>query len=180
MFVLLALNAILFSGVYYFKKSPYAKFYCFAYFPLMFAGYDIYFLEPLGIKFVWMGFLEYRIGMAIEMVVLAAAIGYKGYAVIKSNEDMKRTIGEMTKDLESRFVKKEKKGDWRDTIVKEYNLTKQEFLVLELILDKKKNKQIADKLFVSINTVKFHTSNIYKKLEINSRKQVEEKVSERN
>ncbi|WP_232827364.1 response regulator transcription factor [Winogradskyella aurantiaca] len=48
-------------------------------------------------------------------------------------------------------------------------LSKQEQAVLELLLENKSNKDIADALFVSVSTVKSHTNSIYKKLEVNSR-----------
>ncbi|WP_431137200.1 helix-turn-helix domain-containing protein [Psychroserpens mesophilus] len=48
-------------------------------------------------------------------------------------------------------------------------LTKQEQNVLELLLDEKTNKDIAEALFVSVSTVKTHVNNVYKKLSVNSR-----------
>ena len=48
-------------------------------------------------------------------------------------------------------------------------LTKQEQNVLDLLLDNKTNKDIADVLFVSVSTVKTHVNNVYKKLNVNSR-----------
>lgn len=49
------------------------------------------------------------------------------------------------------------------------NLTKQEDIILNLILEDCTNKEIADKLFVSISTVKTHVYNIFKKLNVQSR-----------
>ncbi|MBN1638127.1 MAG: hypothetical protein JW866_04115 [Ignavibacteriales bacterium] len=51
---------------------------------------------------------------------------------------------------------------------KEYNTSDRENELIGLLLDGLSKKIIADKLFISINTVKTHISNIYKKLEINS------------
>ena len=51
-------------------------------------------------------------------------------------------------------------------------LSKQENVVLELILQNKTNKEIAETLFVSLSTVKSHTNTIYKKLNVQSREQV--------
>jgi DNA-binding CsgD family transcriptional regulator len=48
-------------------------------------------------------------------------------------------------------------------------LTKQEQTVLDLILEDKSNKEIAEALFVSLSTVKSHINNIYKKVNANSR-----------
>jgi len=53
-------------------------------------------------------------------------------------------------------------------------LTQQETNVLELILQKKSNKEIASELFVSVSTVKTHINSIYKKLGVSSRNEVKE------
>lgn len=48
-------------------------------------------------------------------------------------------------------------------------LSKQEQVVLEHLLQDKSNKDIAESLFLSVSTIKTHTNNIYKKLEVQSR-----------
>ncbi|WP_299526375.1 LuxR C-terminal-related transcriptional regulator [Winogradskyella sp.] len=48
-------------------------------------------------------------------------------------------------------------------------LSKQEQVVLEHLLQDKTNKDIAEALFLSVSTVKSHTNNIYKKLNVQSR-----------
>lgn len=48
-------------------------------------------------------------------------------------------------------------------------LSKQEQVVLEHLLLDKTNKDIAESLFLSVSTVKSHTNNIYKKLNVQSR-----------
>jgi DNA-binding CsgD family transcriptional regulator len=48
-------------------------------------------------------------------------------------------------------------------------LSKQEQVVLEHLLEDKTNKDIAESLFLSVSTVKSHTNNIYKKLNVQSR-----------
>ena len=51
-------------------------------------------------------------------------------------------------------------------------LSDREFDVTRLIYDGKTNNQIAETLFVSINTVKAHIKNIYMKLDADSRSTV--------
>ena len=51
----------------------------------------------------------------------------------------------------------------------EEDLTSRELQVLQLIRDGNKNKQIADQLFISENTVNFHIKNIVDKLGANDR-----------
>jgi len=48
-------------------------------------------------------------------------------------------------------------------------LSRQEQVVLDHILQDKTNKDIAESLFLSVSTVKSHTNNIYKKLNVQSR-----------
>ncbi len=54
----------------------------------------------------------------------------------------------------------------------DYGLSKRELDVLNLLLENKTNGEIADSLFVSENTVRFHMSNILKKTGMASRNQV--------
>lgn len=50
-----------------------------------------------------------------------------------------------------------------------HRLTRSERKVLSLVAQGKRNKDIADQLFVSVNTVKTHLQHIFKKLEVSSR-----------
>ncbi|OAS17982.1 LuxR C-terminal-related transcriptional regulator [Paenibacillus oryzisoli] len=50
-------------------------------------------------------------------------------------------------------------------------LTGQEFKILLLLMDRLMNKEIAERLHITVDTVKFHIKNIYTKLGINNRKQ---------
>jgi len=47
--------------------------------------------------------------------------------------------------------------------------TNQELTIMKLMVEGLPYKAIGEELFISINTVKFHTKNIFQKLEINSR-----------
>ncbi|WP_411767408.1 response regulator transcription factor [Winogradskyella sp. A3E31] len=59
--------------------------------------------------------------------------------------------------------KKQKKAHLKE------QLSKQEQVVLDHLLEDKSNKDIAEALFLSVSTVKSHTNNIYKKLNVQSR-----------
>jgi len=50
-----------------------------------------------------------------------------------------------------------------------YLLTQQEDTILKYITEGLTNKEIADKLCISISTVKSHIANIFKKLDVNNR-----------
>ena len=50
-----------------------------------------------------------------------------------------------------------------------YNLTDREREVLKYLVDGMSYKAVADKCFVSVDTVSSHVKNIYKKLQVNSK-----------
>jgi two-component system, NarL family, response regulator LiaR len=59
-------------------------------------------------------------------------------------------------------------------------ISKREHEVLEWMAKGLSNQEIADKLFVSLNTVKTHTSNLFLKLEVSRRTQAIQKAKELN
>lgn len=62
------------------------------------------------------------------------------------------------------------KSQKRLNIIEE--LSNQEIKVKEHILNGKSNKEIAEELFISLNTVKTHITNIYSKLNVSNRKEL--------
>ena len=85
-------------------------------------------------------------------------------------------IAEMEDKLKNR---KENCGEKSNLeLIKNYNLSKQELKVISLIAEGFKNAEIAEKLFVSQNTVKTHIKNIYSKLDVKNRVEALRKVSE--
>ncbi|MBX2942584.1 MAG: DNA-binding response regulator [Cyclobacteriaceae bacterium] len=57
-------------------------------------------------------------------------------------------------------------------------ISKRELEVLALMAQGLANQEIADKLFVSLNTVKTHSSNLFTKLEVSRRTQAIQKAKE--
>lgn len=57
-------------------------------------------------------------------------------------------------------------------------LSDREFEIVQLVYDGMRNTQIAEKIFVTVNTVKTHLKNIYLKLDANTRLQVIQKLRE--
>ena len=61
---------------------------------------------------------------------------------------------------------------------KKYDLSKRELDVLMLMMEGLTNKEMAERLFVSSNTIKTHISNIYLKLNVSRRTQAIQKAKE--
>lgn len=57
-------------------------------------------------------------------------------------------------------------------------ISKREYEILELMGQGMSNQEIADKLFISLNTVKTHTSNLFMKLDVNRRALAVKKAKE--
>ncbi|WP_428659640.1 response regulator transcription factor [Runella sp.] len=62
--------------------------------------------------------------------------------------------------------------------IRELGISKRELEVLELITQGLTNQEIADKLFVSLNTIKTHSARLFEKLEVNSRTKAINKAKE--
>jgi NarL family two-component system response regulator LiaR len=65
-----------------------------------------------------------------------------------------------------------------DEMLQPFGLTSREMEVLNLITQGCSNAEIADKLFLSVSTVKTHVSNLFVKLDVRSRTQVIQKVNQ--
>jgi DNA-binding NarL/FixJ family response regulator len=64
--------------------------------------------------------------------------------------------------------------------IEKLGLSKREYEILQLINDGLSNQQIADKLFLSENTVKKHISNLFLKLDVQRRTEAIKKAKDMN
>jgi len=111
--------------------------------------------------------------------IRAGAIGYllKSLPVAKLVDALRGVLRgeaaltrEMTARVLSEFSRKTSKDDHGNNS-QVTSLTYRELEVLREIANGATNQEIAEHLFVSVNTVKNHVSNIYSKLKINSRRE---------
>jgi DNA-binding NarL/FixJ family response regulator len=64
------------------------------------------------------------------------------------------------------------------SLLDRYGISKREYEVLELIAQGLSNREIAEKLFVSLNTVKTHSSSLFSKLGARRRTQALQRAKE--
>ncbi|MCQ4635201.1 LuxR C-terminal-related transcriptional regulator [Anaerovorax odorimutans] len=88
-------------------------------------------------------------------------------------------LGVINEHLACRFhnkfpngIKRNNENDYTDTLVHLYGLTPRESEVVELIYEGLPIRTIGEKLFISENTVKKHTHNIFRKMNISNRSQL--------
>jgi len=65
-----------------------------------------------------------------------------------------------------------------ESLLERHEISRREYEVLELIAQGLSNQEIAEKLFVSLNTVKTHSSNLFLKLDAKRRTQAIQKAKE--
>ncbi len=65
-----------------------------------------------------------------------------------------------------------------EALLRELGISPREYEVLQLMAAGLSNQEIADRLFISLNTVKTHTSNLYLKLDVQRRTQAIQKAKE--
>ncbi|HCS19091.1 MAG TPA: helix-turn-helix transcriptional regulator [Bacteroidetes bacterium] len=92
----------------------------------------------------------------------------------------------MKPKVETRIVEKEVYVTDPDSIpidhaeIARLGISKRELEVLQLISDGLSNEEIAEKLFISLNTVKTHSSTLFQKLDVKRRTQAVEKAKRLN
>ncbi|WP_268225598.1 7TM diverse intracellular signaling domain-containing protein [Sinomicrobium oceani] len=119
----------------------------------------------------------FKLVSLFEIMTISFAIIYEVKRVMLQNSFYKREINRYVKELsdqEKMFLQQQSQHGIPDIdgIREEFQLTERETEVLMYILEGKTNREIADKLYVSVSTVKFHTGNLYTKLDIKNRTEV--------
>lgn len=156
-----------FSSVLLFKKNFYTKILAFSFVIILFLAIDFFVLNFLGFSIFHTNQNNIKIGAFTEMIVLSVAVLYRMKALKKENEFMTQEIITYSNLLKEKN-KKSKTKSIKNNI---QNLSIREREIFDLILQGKSNKEIAESINISINTVKFHIKNIYEKLHIKNRKE---------
>ena len=164
-FIILVANWL--PAVLLFKKNRYTKIFAFAYVIILFCGIDFFILKFLGVSVINVEARTIKIGAFLEMIILSFAVLYRMKMLRKENIQMTTEIINYSKLLKNKNSKNKE-------FLVEVNMKKlslRERQIFNLILSEKSNKEIADIVHISVNTVKFHVKNIYDKLKIKSRKE---------
>lgn len=74
------------------------------------------------------------------------------------------------------FIENQEKSEIDQKLIAELGISKRELDVLSLMAQGFSNDEIAGKLFISLNTVKTHSSNMFVKLDVKRRTQAVEKA----
>ncbi|MCJ8208309.1 LuxR C-terminal-related transcriptional regulator [Mucilaginibacter sp. RS28] len=78
--------------------------------------------------------------------------------------------------IEKQVIVRDTEFILNEAMMNELGISRRELEVLQLMASGLSNQQIADRLFVSLNTVKTHSSNLFGKLDVKRRTQAIEKA----
>ncbi|MCY4779341.1 LuxR C-terminal-related transcriptional regulator [Sphingobacterium sp. UT-1RO-CII-1] len=173
-----------------FKTNPYARFLLINFGLLVFVGigyalyrrYDLNFLSIFNIHTL-------RLASAIEIVAISFALIFKVRTIREENARYKTELRHylsllrLDKELEYEKNKQETSTYTRsaptdrdqfmlEEIQTQFQLTEREVEVLHHIWKGDSNKEIAEKLCISVHTVKYHVGKLYVKLDVSTRSEV--------
>ncbi|TVZ56252.1 regulatory LuxR family protein [Lutibacter sp. Hel_I_33_5] len=125
-----------------------------------------------------------EIGGALEIVLLSLALAYRIKEIQEENSQMRNQLQNYISQVLSLEEKIDSSAKSDENlpeqkiakIAQKHSLTERETDILLQIVLGLKNQQIADKLFISINTVKYHTRNIYEKLDVQKRTEITSRI----
>lgn len=183
----LGVSLFLFFWVFSFflhKKEPYAKLITIGFGVVILAGFIHILLGGVEIPFLKHSTNVIKLGAILEAMILTYATTYRTKILKRENEkitvELQNYISKVV-NLEVSLQKtseENKKNDAKKTdlklitMAKKHHLTERETDVFLYLAKGLNNQQIANQLFVSINTIKYHTRNIYEKMDVKKRSEI--------
>lgn len=175
--VFFTLSSLWFTGVLLFSKNWYTKIFTIAYIFILILGIDYFVLKLFGIKCLEINGIHVKLGGVIEMLFLSYAVVYRIKIIRSENKEMRASLDMHLNEIASLSQEIEKLNKGEENVFTAYELSFRESEILQFISTGKSNKEIAEALHISINTVKYHVKNIYEKLNIKNRKEAVAKVN---
>lgn len=165
-----------FVGIWYIsillaKDHKYAQLFALAYSFIILFGIDFYLAKTFGWFDLGVDQSIIKLGSYFEMLIITLAVVLRMKSLKVENDEMRFEIENKIQEINNLVENKN-----RQQLAKSfasYNLSKKELNIIKLIEQGKTNKKIAIELSISINTVKYHLKNLYQKLEIKNRKEIQ-------
>lgn len=178
------LPVLWFYGIYYIKQIPYAKFYVFGY--LLLIPFAVYFILgfPFGLWKVNGEMLIIKIASWLDMIVFTYALIIKMKNQSEENKKiillLQNTIQNSKRGItvqESTIATDPYLSLLKENDFSSSRITLRELDIIKTICEGLTSIEISKKLFISNNTVKYHIRNIYTKINVSTRNELQEKIS---
>jgi DNA-binding CsgD family transcriptional regulator len=153
------------------RVQYFALIFSLAYFFMMVIAI-LFFLGPaLDLQIFEVKHSYLKLSAIVEMIVITFAIVYRMKTMRRKQHKMREEMNQYLSEISFLSEELEKNQIGQENIFTKFNLTTRESEILDFIAEGKSNKEIAEELFISINTVKFHVKKIYEKLEVSNRRE---------
>jgi len=164
-------------GVSVLRHNDFAKFFVIGYSLVLISAFFFVIPMDFGISTLSVSLGHVKFGALFEMLILTYAITYRVKKLQEENDMFRSSIQTYVNQLYELQEKIEletnsKENTFESKIVEiasKHQLTDREVDVLLNLSKGYTNQKIADELFISLNTVKYHTRNIYQKLNIKNK-----------
>ena len=126
--------------------------------------------------------LKYKlllVNHSYELYILGIALIFTGLGIWLALKLTKPTVEIRTMVVEKSVLVKELSEEALQKIekqIQQLGISSREMEVLQLMANGLSNQEIADRLFVSLHTIKTHSSNLFEKLDVKRRTQAIEKA----
>lgn len=125
----------------------------------------------------WLELRFLLLSLSLEVYVAAIAVIFTGLGIWLALKLVKPETIIVEKEI---VLREEKSFTLNESALETLGLSKREHEVLALMAEGLSNAEIAARLFVSLNTIKSHSSKIFEKLEVKRRTQAVEKAKRLN
>ena len=165
------------SSVLLFRKNTFYAFFSIAYSLILGLSIDFFILPLLGLPNIGITTLFLKTASVFEMMILSYAVVYRMKIIKQEYSFIQQALFQYTTQIEKMEVELSKLKSGEENRITAATLSTREVEILSMIANGIPSKEIADKLFISINTVKYHIKKLYDKLEISTRQEAKIKAA---
>lgn len=166
----------LFAGIVTISNNVPVRCFLISYLAVYFLALDFYIISPAGYDFVQVTNEQLKAASVVEMTVFLMVTVYKIYRTQAEKRLSEISVNHFEELPCEPLPGIKLPGANFENLCTLYGLTESELKVFKCIAQGMSNTEISQKLFISVNTVKYHNRNIYEKLDIKSKSQAVSKI----